>query len=366
MQMRKVIISGGGTGGHIFPALAIADGIMARFPNCEILFVGAKGKMEMERVPKAGYKIVGLDIRGLQRSFSRENLKFPFRVMSSIVKARKLLRDFKPDLAVGVGGYASGPLLYAASKKKIPTLIQEQNSYAGITNKILGKQVDKVCVAYEAAKKFFPVGKTTLTGNPVRQQVYSTLNSVGAKEKLGLNANAPMVLVVGGSLGARKINEGVKEILPRFQENNIQLLWQTGKTFFDNQEQELQGLGSSQVLIQPFIDDMATAYAAADVVVSRAGALAITELQVLGKPCILVPSPYVAENHQYKNADALVANQAAVLVEEQNIKKQLWQQIETLLTDEGKRTVMAANLSAMATPNAVKDIVEIATKLVHE
>ncbi len=364
--MRKVIISGGGTGGHIFPALAIADGIKAHFPDCEILFVGAKGKMEMERVPKAGYKIVGLDIRGLQRSFSKENLKFPFRVMISIAKSRKLLREFQPDIAIGVGGYASGPLLYAATKKKVRTLIQEQNSYAGITNKILGKRVDKVCVAYEAAKKFFPQHKTVLTGNPVRKQIFTDLTASEAKQKLGYNPDQPLVLVVGGSLGARKVNEAIDRLLPQMQSENVQLLWQTGKYYFQQHEEGLRAKATGAVRIQPFIDDMATAYAAADVVVSRAGALAITELQVLGKPSILVPSPYVAENHQHKNAMALVERDAAVLVEEEKLPSTLWNTLQKLVSNTEQQQQLAKNIKAMATPNALEDIVAVATKLVHE
>lgn len=367
MHLDRVIISGGGTGGHIFPALAIANAIKASNANCEILFVGANGKMEMERVPNAGYKIVGLDIRGLQRTLSLENLKFPFRVLNSLRKAKKIVKEFKPQVVIGVGGYASGPTLYAAKKLGIPTLIQEQNSYAGITNKLLGKKADLVCIAYEEAEQFFPKKKIRLTGNPVRLSLKIDKSAEQAKEELGFNPNKPLLLVVGGSLGAAALNKFMLEKAQSFNEQGIQVLWQTGKLFAEKKGAIAQELCEKLegVKVQAFIEDMATAYAASDLVVSRAGALAVSELQFLSKASILVPSPYVAENHQYKNAMALVKNDAATMVEEKDVDDKLFDSVIDLFSERDRIIELQENAGAMALPNATLNIVKLAEELVH-
>ncbi|MGB0166326.1 MAG: undecaprenyldiphospho-muramoylpentapeptide beta-N-acetylglucosaminyltransferase [Luteibaculum sp.] len=368
MQLRRVIISGGGTGGHIFPALAIADGLKEKYPGVEIKFVGALGKMEMERVPKAGYDIVGLDIQGLKRSFSLDNLKFPIKVMNSIAKSRKLLNEFQPQLAIGVGGYASGPLLFAATRKKIKTLIQEQNSYAGITNKILGKSVDKICIAYPEAKKYFPAQKVVLTGNPVRQNIHSNLSQAEAKSKLGFSVDKPTLLVIGGSLGALKINQCLFAQVQKFCEQGYQVYWQCGKRFFENRSDELKSLEQkvNGLSIAAFIDDMATAYKAADLVVSRAGALAIAEIQALGKASILVPSPFVAENHQFKNAMTLVNKQAAKLVDEHQVEEELLKQAKALLQNPDELKRLEKNVAETAISSAVDKIISCIETLLNE
>ncbi|TXC78874.1 undecaprenyldiphospho-muramoylpentapeptide beta-N-acetylglucosaminyltransferase [Luteibaculum oceani] len=366
MELRRVIISGGGTGGHIFPAIAIADEIKSQYPQCDILFVGAEGKMEMEKVPKAGYKIEGLNIRGLQRSLSFENLKFPFRVISSLQKAKRIVRSFNPDVAVGVGGYASGPLLFVASKMGVPCVLQEQNSFAGLTNKLLAKRVAKVCTAYDEAANFFPDGIAIQTGNPVRKQLKTELTRDSAKEALGMDPKKQMVLVVGGSLGAGAINELLLEEFGGITDANLCLFWQTGKIFWNKHAAELQKLSehNHSLRIEEFIEDMATAYAAADIVVSRAGAIAISELQYLGKACVFVPSPFVAENHQLKNAQALINKNAAVLVEQKEINK-LIPEVLKLAQNPEDRVALEVAMKGMAKPNATQDIVKIIAELSH-
>ena len=293
----KVIISGGGTGGHIYPAVAIANGIKERFPDTDILFVGAEGRMEMQKVPAAGYKIEGLWISGIQRRLTIDNLAFPLKVISSILKARKIAKTFKPDIAIGVGGYASWPLLYSAGKAGIPTLIQEQNSYAGVSNKALAKSVKAICVAYENMERFFPKDKIVYTGNPVRKDiVHYNQYKEGAAEFFGLKSGIPTLFVMGGSLGARTINQSLEKNIDIIKQSGIQVLWQTGKTYYDS----LKHYSSDTIKVLDFISDMNKAYAMADVIVSRAGALSISELSIVGKPAILVPSPNVAEDHQTK------------------------------------------------------------------
>lgn len=366
MELRRVIISGGGTGGHIFPAIAIADEIKSQYPNCEILFVGAEGKMEMEKVPNAGYKIEGLNIRGLQRSLSLENLKFPFRVIASIKKAKKIIRSFKPQVAVGVGGYASGPLLYVASKMGIPCVVQEQNSFAGLTNKLLAKKVVKVCTAYDEAAAFFPQEAVVQTGNPVRKQLKKEISRDQAKEALGMDPKKQLVLVVGGSLGAGAINELLIKEFGGVTGANLSLFWQTGKLFWNKHSDALQELAkhNPNLKITEFIEDMGTAYAAADIVVSRAGAIAISELQYLGKACVLVPSPFVAENHQLKNAQALINKDAALLVEQKEIE-QLIPQVIKLAESPEDRVALELAMKNMAKPNATEDIVKIIADTIH-
>lgn len=331
----KVIISGGGTGGHIFPAIAIANALKRKLPDIEILFVGAQGRMEMEKVPAAGYKIVGLNISGFQRKLTFNNISVLMKLMESLKKAKKLIHDFNPDVVVGVGGYASGPVLRIASKKAIPTLIQEQNSYPGITNKILSAKVNKICVAYDGMEKFFPKEKIFLTGNPVRQEVVKLEGKKDrAAEFFGLDKTKKTVLVVGGSLGARTINEAINASLEKFSEYDIQLVWQTGKIYFPNAQEAVKNYQEKGIKAFDFITQMDYAYAIADIVVSRAGAIAISEISAVQKPVILVPSPNVAEDHQTKNALALVNHEAAVLVKDVDANETLADKIIELINDE--------------------------------
>lgn len=353
MQQLRVIISGGGTGGHIFPAIAIANALKKRMPEVEILFVGAKGKMEMEKVPAAGYKIVGLWISGLQRKLTIKNLIFPIKVIASLIKARKVIKQFKPNVIVGVGGYASGPLLRVATMLGIPALIQEQNSYPGITNRVLAKKVQKICVAYQGMEKYFPKEKIILTGNPVRQDIE---NLEGKKpralEYFNLKDHKPILLIIGGSLGAKTINETIYEILPELIENNIQIIWQTGKSFFEKAKQTVLHYQDKGVYVADFITKMDYAYAAADLVISRAGASSVSELCITKKPCIFIPSPNVAEDHQTKNAMALVNYNAAVLVKDSEAKQILKNEILRLMNSQNEREKLANNISKLALTNA--------------
>jgi len=357
MQKPRIIISGGGTGGHIFPAIAIANEIRLINPEAEILFVGANGRMEMEKVPEAGYDIIGLNISGLQRRLTAKNLSFPFKVIGSLLKSSSIIKRFKPQVAVGVGGYASGPLLFMALRKGIPCLIQEQNSYPGITNKLLAKRVDKICVAYGKMERFFPSEKIKFTGNPVRQNV---VDLEGKRESgfkhFNLDPNKKTVLVVGGSLGARSINRAIAASLDNFSENDVQLIWQTGKAYWEIGKQEASPYEQKGIRTTEFIKEMDLAYAAADIVISRAGAIAVSELCNISKPIILVPSPNVAEDHQTKNAMALVDQEAAVLVKDVEAKEQIWPALEQLLRDENKRKELAANIGSLAKKNAARDI----------
>jgi UDP-N-acetylglucosamine--N-acetylmuramyl-(pentapeptide) pyrophosphoryl-undecaprenol N-acetylglucosamine transferase len=331
----KVIISGGGTGGHIFPAIAIANALKRKIQDIEILFVGALGRMEMEKVPAAGYKIVGLNVSGFQRKLTFQNFSVLLKLMDSLKKAKKLIHDFKPDVVVGVGGYASGPILRIATKKGIPTLIQEQNSYPGITNKILAAKVTKICVAYDGMEKFFPKEKIFLTGNPVRQDVIKLEGKKDrALEFFGLEKSKKTVLIVGGSLGARTINEAIYTCLDKFAENNIQLVWQTGKSYYPTAEEAVSKYSDKGIKAFDFITKMDYAYAIADIVVSRAGAIAISEISAVQKPVILIPSPNVAEDHQTKNALALVNHNAAILVKDIEAKEILGDKILELINDE--------------------------------
>lgn len=354
-MLHKVIISGGGTGGHIFPAIAIANEIRRRYPDCEILFVGALGKMEMEKVPLAGYQIVGLPIAGIQRKFSLNNFLLPFKLVKSILQAKKILRDFKPDKVVGVGGYASAALIYAASGFKIPILIQEQNSYAGLTNKWLASKASKICVAYQGMDKFFPKEKIVITGNPVRAEIYEALQTdlKTSKTELGFNPDKKLVLVIGGSLGARTINRSISNSIQKFFDNDIQLLWQTGKNF-EADTMGLEGLRSTV-----FITDMKSAYAAADIVVSRAGAISVSELSLLNKPTILIPSPNVAEDHQTKNARALSDHEAAMFVSDAEAIDKLFDTILQLVNNEQMCLKLKEKLKPFAKPEALNDIVNV-------
>ncbi|MGL4629829.1 MAG: undecaprenyldiphospho-muramoylpentapeptide beta-N-acetylglucosaminyltransferase [Leadbetterella sp.] len=357
----KVIISGGGTGGHIFPAVAIANEIKERFPDADILFVGALGKMEMEKVPKAGYKIVGLPIAGFNRSNLLANIGLPFKVLKSMYKAYKTISDFKPDFVVGVGGFASGPTLRMANFLKIKTFIQEQNSYAGITNKFLAKKASKICVAYPDMDKFFPKEKIVVTGNPVRKDIAnSTIQKEEARLTFSLRKDMPTLLVIGGSLGAKSINEGIKKHLDSILSLGIQLIWQTGKPYFETAQQITSG--KTGVFVSDFIYTMPEAYAAADFVVSRAGALSVSEICVVGKASILVPYPHAAEDHQTQNALSLTTKNAAILVKDSEVETGIFEEIKKLSQSAEMRDSISNNVRGFAKPYAAKEIVDTIIK----
>ncbi|GAA4369115.1 undecaprenyldiphospho-muramoylpentapeptide beta-N-acetylglucosaminyltransferase [Hymenobacter saemangeumensis] len=361
----RIIISGGGTGGHIFPAVAIANELRRRHPEAEILFVGANGRMEMTRVPEAGYNIVGLDIAGLQRRLTPRNLLFPVKVFRSVRKAGKLIREFRPDAVVGVGGYASAPVLLAATSRAIPSLIQEQNSYAGLVNKLLARRVSRICVAYEGMEKFFPKDKLVLTGNPVRTEIADG-SRAEALQHFGLDPAKKTLLVVGGSLGARTLNLATAAALPRLREAGVQLLWQTGKLFYPEAQQLAAPYSADGLQALEFIKRMDLAYAAADVVVSRAGALSVSELCLTGKASILVPSPNVAEDHQTKNALALVGKGAAVLITDEHAADRLYDETLRLLADPERRAQLSARVRELARPQATEDIVDELLRLIKK
>jgi UDP-N-acetylglucosamine--N-acetylmuramyl-(pentapeptide) pyrophosphoryl-undecaprenol N-acetylglucosamine transferase len=373
MSLNKVIISGGGTGGHIFPAVAIANKIKEVYPNCEILFVGAEGKMEMEKVPKAGYKIVGLPIRGLQRKLTLSNFMFPFKLISSLWKAKRIIKEFKPDIAIGVGGYASAATLRVASRMGVPTLIQEQNSYPGITNKWLASRAKTICVAYENLDRFFPKEKIVMTGNPVRMEM---VNIAGKREKalehFKLNPSKKTVLIIGGSLGARTLNESFKLQVQKLIEADIQLIWQCGKVYVDQLNTDIKASrgessfaqNGGSIYLSDFVYEMDLAYAAADLIVSRAGAISVSEVCLVGKPVILVPSPNVAEDHQTKNAMALVQKSAAVLVKDIDAKNQLVDKTVELLNDQSACNDLSKNIKTLAIPDAPERILKEIEKLI--
>ncbi len=359
----KILISGGGTGGHIFPALSIANALKERL-NADILFVGADNRMEMERVPAAGYEIKGLPVAGFDRKNLFKNFGVLLKLRRSIAMARKIVADFKPDIAIGVGGYCSGPTLKAAQRAGVPTLLQEQNSYAGVTNKLLAKKAKKICVAYPDLERFFPADKIVLTGNPVRKDLLEkSITPAKARERFGLNPNLPTVLVVGGSLGALTLNESMEQGIRRLYDEGIQVIWQTGKNFGDRGTAAVKNLKG--IVVTKFISDMAAAYAAADLVVSRAGAGSISELELLGKPCILVPSPNVAEDHQTKNARALSDKGAAILVKDADARANLIDEIITTLHDKKKLQEMSAEISKLALPNSDEKIVDEIIQIIH-
>ena len=364
MKQLKIILSGGGTGGHIFPAVAIANEIKRLVPHSEILFVGAIGKMEMEKVPAAGYRIIGIAIAGLQRKFTLANLKLPYLIIKSLLSARKIIKDFRPDVVIGTGGYASGPLLRAATTKGIPALIQEQNSYAGITNKILSAKVNRICVAYEGMEKFFPKEKIMLTGNPVRQDISNIEEKRNeAFSFFKLDPNKKTVLVVGGSLGAKAINEAIGAGLQKFADNNIQLVWQTGKIYFETAMHQAKGFEGKNITATDFISRMDLAYAFADVVVSRAGAGAISELCIVQKPCILVPLPTAAEDHQTKNAMSLVNKNAAILVKDTEATRILVDNVIDLVNNSTEQQTLKINMKQLAFLNSANVIAKEVLKL---
>lgn len=358
-QKIKIIVSGGGTGGHIYPAISIANALKQKHQDCEILFVGAEGKMEMEKVPAAGYDIVGLPIRGLQRSLSKENLKFFPRLLKSIWKAKAIVKGFEPDAVVGVGGYASGPLLHVAARLGVPALIQEQNSYAGITNKLLAKKAKKICVAYEGMERFFPKEKIVLTGNPVRKDLMEIESKrEEALKHFDLNPDKKTILIVGGSLGARTINNSVLNSLDAISQSGVQVIWQTGKFYIEKVKKELENWDLPNLKFTDFLSRMDLAYAAADIVISRAGAGTISELCLVEKACILVPSPNVSEDHQTKNAMALVNKDAAVMVKDAEAEVNLIPQALDLINKEERCAQLAKNCKLLAKPDAADDIAE--------
>jgi UDP-N-acetylglucosamine--N-acetylmuramyl-(pentapeptide) pyrophosphoryl-undecaprenol N-acetylglucosamine transferase len=353
----RIILSGGGTGGHIYPAIAIANAIREIQPSADILFVGANGRMEMEKVPEAGYPIRGLDISGLQRKFSWSLFSFPFKVIASVMDALKIIREFKPDAVAGMGGYASGPLLYAATMRNVPCLIQEQNSYPGITNKLLAKRVSRICAGYDGMEKYFPAEKITVTGTPVRGDIaHPETKRAEALSFFQLDERKKTVFVTGGSLGARTINEGIAENLTALIDARIQILWQTGKNYHDQVIERFGHFESAGVKTFPFMKRMDLAYAAADIVVSRAGASSIAELCLAGKPAILIPSPNVAEDHQTKNAMALVSKNAALMLKDIEVRTGLASQCIGLLQDDDKMQTLAKNIRMMAYPDAARII----------
>ncbi len=356
----RILISGGGTGGHIYPALAIANAWMEKHPDSEILFVGAQGKMEMQKVPEAGYTIKGLPVAGLQRKLTLANLSFPIKLWRSLRMASRIVKEFNPHVVVGVGGYASGPVLYAAQNKGIPTLLQEQNSYAGLTNKLLAKKAAKICVAYPEMDRFFPKEKLKLTGNPVRKDL---LDLAGKREQgiqvFGLDSTRKTVLVLGGSLGARTLNQAMLKHMVDLEKEGYQVLWQSGKFYFKDMELALEKAGLTHIHLREFIREMDLAYAAADVIVSRAGALSVSELCLVGKPVIFIPSPNVAEDHQTKNANACVKQGAAVLLADADAVAKFKEYIDELLQQEDKAQALATAIKKLAMPDA-------ANALVHE
>ena len=355
------MISGGGTGGHIYPAIAIANEIKERNPDANFLFVGANDRMEMEKVPQAGYEIKGLWISGIQRKLTLKNLMFPFKLISSLWNANKIIKKFKPNVVIGTGGFASGPTLQMANKKKIPTVIQEQNSYPGITNKLLAKKANKICVAYDGLERFFSKDKIVKTGNPVRQDLLEiSKNRVEGQQFFKLNTAKKTVLVLGGSLGARAINRLIEGQVNWFVENDIQLIWQTGKLYYD----EYKKHESETIQVHAFLNKMNFAYAAADIIISRAGASSISELCIVGKPVIFIPSPNVAEDHQTKNAMAVVSKDAAILCKESELDT-FQNVLENLVKNENKQNELSKNIKQLALPNATSDIVNEIEKLLN-
>jgi len=362
MKKLKFILSGGGTGGHIYPAIAIADELKSRFPDAEFLFVGAKDKMEMQKVPQAGYKIEGLWIAGLQRKLTLQNMMFPFKLMNSLWKSKKIIRSFKPDVVIGTGGFASGPLLQAANSFNIPTVIQEQNSYPGITNKLLSKKANKICVAYENLERFFPAEKIVFTGNPVRQDVLE-INSKRAEAiaHFNLDPAKKTLLVLGGSLGARRVNQLLEKEIYAIVCQDIQVIWQCGKLYLEDYKYYSDG---KNVQVVAFIDRMDLVYAAADFVISRAGASSVSELCLVGKPTIFIPSPNVAEDHQTKNAKAIVDKNGAILLRESELDATFENVFTDLISNEKLQRELGENMKKLAKPNATKDIVEEIIKLI--
>lgn len=360
MKNYRFILSGGGTGGHIYPAIAIANELKLQFPDAEFLFVGAKDKMEMQKVPQAGYEIKGLWIAGLQRKLTLQNMMFPLKLASSLLESKRIIRKFKPNVVIGTGGFASGPLLQAAGSAGIPTVVQEQNSFPGITNKLLSKKANAICVAYENLERFFPKEKIVLTGNPVRQDLIDIESKRDeAIEFYGLDPTKKTLLVLGGSLGARRINQLIEKELQNFLSQDVQIIWQCGKLYFEDYKKYNQ----PNVKVVDFIERMDFVYAASDVIISRAGASSVSELCIVGKPVIFIPSPNVAEDHQTKNAQAIVEAKGAILLKESELENEFSIVFEALLKDQGKQKLLSDNIKRLARPDATKQIVEQIKKL---
>lgn len=358
----RIILSGGGTGGHIYPAIAIADEIKTRYPKAQFLFVGARDRMEMEKVPQAGYAIEGLWISGIQRRFSLRNLAFPFKLLSSLSRSRRIIRNFRPDVVIGTGGFASGPLLKVASAAHIPTLIQEQNSLPGITNRILAKRVNRICAAYPEVTRFFPAEKTIITGNPVRQDLLAVEEKRNeALEFFRLQDRKKTVLILGGSLGARRINQLVENHLRDFREKEIQLIWQTGKLYY----QEYKKYEGGTVRVQEFLNRMDLAYSGADVIISRAGAGSVSELCIVGKPVVFIPSPNVAEDHQAKNAGSVAKKHAAIMIREEDLEERFKKEVFELLADPQRQQQLSENIKSLALPRATAAIVDEVEQLIN-
>ena len=365
MKNLKVIVSGGGTGGHIYPAIAIANEIKSRYPDTEFMFVGAKDRMEMEKVPASGYVIKGLWISGIQRKLtSTSNFLFPFKLLSSLWNARKIVKNFQPDIAIGTGGFASGPLLYAANSKGVPTLIQEQNSFPGITNKLLSKKAKTICVAYDNLERFFPKNKIVKTGNPVRQDLLEISSKRReAQDFFGLDTSKKTILVLGGSLGARRINQLIEKELPFFSANNTQVIWQTGKLYIEDYKKYNS---ETHVQTHAFLNKMDLAYAAADVIISRAGASSVSELCIVGKPTIFIPSPNVSEDHQTKNARAITTKNAGVLIRESELELEFEIKCKQVLEDEKLQNTLSQEIKKLALVNATNAIVDEVEKLIRK
>jgi len=361
MKKLKFILSGGGTGGHIYPAVAIANELKSRFPDAEFLFVGAKNKMEMQKVPQSGYNIEGLWIAGLQRKLTLQNAMFPIKLISSLWESRRIIKKNKPNVVIGTGGFASGPLLIMANNMNIPTVIQEQNSYPGITNKLLSKKANKICVAYENLERFFPKEKMILTGNPVRQDLIDIESKKEeALKYFNLDSNKKTLLVLGGSLGARRVNQLIEKELKNINSLDVQIIWQCGKLYFEDYKK----YNSNDVQVLAFIDRMDLVYAAADIVISRAGASSVSELCIVGKPVLFIPSPNVAEDHQTKNAKSIVDKKGALMLKEAELDSQFCLVFEALLKDQGKQEQLSKNIKQLALPNATKQIVDEIVKLI--
>jgi len=363
----KFIVSGGGTGGHIFPALSIADGLRKRFPECEILFVGALGKMEMEKVPTAGYRIVGLPVAGFHRGEIWRNFAFLPKLIRSMLEAKKVVKNFQPDVVIGVGGYASGPVLRVSARLGIPTVLQEQNSYAGVTNKILGRKAKKICVAYDNMERFFPAEKIVLTGNPIRQGLSSvTPRTQEAKDYFNLTIDQPVILVVGGSLGAGTLNKSMLASLELIRKSDVVIIWQTGKYYFEDIQNKLRENPVSNIRLMEFIPRMDLAYSVADLVISRAGAGTISELCMVAAACILVPSPNVSEDHQTSNAMSLVEKDAAIMVKDALAVSELIPDALALVNNREKCLILSQNIKRLATPRATEDIVVVVATLLKK
>ncbi len=367
MNVFKFIISGGGTGGHIFPALSIANGLKVRYPGCDILFVGAEGKMEMERVPVSGYKIIGLPVAGLYRGELWRNIMFLPKLINSLLRAKKVVKGFSPDVVIGVGGYASAPVLTAAIRAGIPTVIQEQNSFAGITNKLLGRRADKICVAYDKMERYFPSKKIIFTGNPVRKEL-QLINpkSEEARRYFEYSSDCPVILVIGGSLGARTINQSLLAGMDKIRKTDVMVIWQTGKYYYKEIKARIETEAVENIRLLEFIPRMDLAYSVADIVISRAGAGTISELCLVGKPAILVPSPNVAEDHQTHNAMSLVDKEAAVLVKDSDARANLIETALDLVNNKKLCEKLSNNIRKLATPKATEDIVEVISSLIEK